>query len=69
MVESTGYPSAIIPTDGAFSATHIIRANHHHPAQPDLNSSLVVMHVMNRMIDSKTESPQSRTKACFVLSE
>jgi hypothetical protein len=27
------------------------------------------MHVMNRMIDSKTESPQSRTKACFILSE
>ncbi|KAI9446024.1 ARM repeat-containing protein [Lactarius indigo] len=51
-------------------ATHIIRAtatNHHHPAQPDLNSSLVVLHVMNRMIDSKSESPQSRTKACFVL--
>ncbi|KAI0284920.1 ARM repeat-containing protein [Russula brevipes] len=51
-------------------ATHIIRAsaaNHHHPAVPDLSASLVIMHVMNRMIDSKTESPQSRTKACFIL--
>ncbi|KAI0253577.1 ARM repeat-containing protein [Lactifluus subvellereus] len=51
-------------------ATHIIRAsaaNHHHPASPDLAASLVIMHVMNRMIDSKTESPQSRTKACFIL--
>jgi hypothetical protein len=27
------------------------------------------MHVTNRMIDSKTESPQNRTKACFILSE
>jgi armadillo repeat-containing protein 8 len=27
------------------------------------------MHVINRMIDSKTESPQNRTKACFILSE
>ena len=27
------------------------------------------MHVMNRMIDSKTESPQNRTKACFILSK
>ncbi|KAN0129589.1 ARM repeat-containing protein [Lactarius tabidus] len=49
-------------------ATHIIRASaaNHHPGQPDPNS-LVVMHVMNRMIDSKAESPQNRTKACFVL--
>ncbi|KAI0306232.1 ARM repeat-containing protein [Multifurca ochricompacta] len=51
-------------------ATHIIRAsaaNHHHPAPPDLAASLVVMHVMNRLIDSKSESPQCRTKACFIL--
>ncbi|KAI0280546.1 armadillo-type protein, partial [Russula aff. rugulosa BPL654] len=51
-------------------ATHIIRAsstNHHHSSSPDLTSSLVVMHVMNRMIDSRTESPQNRTKACFIL--
>ncbi|KAI0263468.1 ARM repeat-containing protein [Gloeopeniophorella convolvens] len=51
-------------------ATHIIRAtaaNHHHPSPPDLSSSLVVMHVMNRMIESTTEKPQNRTKACFIL--
>ncbi|KAH9071040.1 ARM repeat-containing protein [Lactarius deliciosus] len=62
--------SADVQLAASLCATHIIRAtatNHHHPAQPDLNSSLVVLHVMNRMIDSKTESPQSRTKACFVL--
>ena len=27
------------------------------------------MHVMNRMIDSKTETPQNRTRACFILSK
>ncbi|KAH9032520.1 ARM repeat-containing protein [Lactarius hengduanensis] len=62
--------SADVQLAASLCATHIIRAtatNHHHPTQPDLNSSLVVLHVMNRMIDSKSESPQSRTKACFVL--
>ncbi|KAI0064492.1 ARM repeat-containing protein [Artomyces pyxidatus] len=51
-------------------ATHIIRAsasNHHHPTPPDLASSLIVMHVMNRMIASPTESTQTRSKACFIL--
>jgi hypothetical protein len=54
------------------SATHIIRAgttNHHHPAPAEFAASHVIMHVMNRMIDSKTESPQNRTKACFILSK
>ncbi|KAH9022341.1 armadillo-type protein [Lactarius pseudohatsudake] len=62
--------SADVQLAARLCATHIIRAtatNHHHPTQPDLNSSLVVLHVMNRMIDSTSESPQSRTKACFVL--
>ncbi|TFY76979.1 hypothetical protein EWM64_g7033, partial [Hericium alpestre] len=53
----------------ALCATHIIRASvsNHHPSSPDLPAAMTVMHVMNRLISSSTDSPQARTKACFIL--
>ncbi|KAI0045366.1 ARM repeat-containing protein [Auriscalpium vulgare] len=51
-------------------AAHIIRAsasNHHHVTSLNLPASHIVLHVVNRMISSSSDSPQTRTKACFVL--
>ncbi|TFY75860.1 hypothetical protein EWM64_g8156 [Hericium alpestre] len=53
----------------ALCATHIIRASvsSHHPSSPDLPAAMTVMHVMNRLISSSTDSPHARTKSCFIL--
>ncbi|THH14939.1 hypothetical protein EW146_g5460 [Bondarzewia mesenterica] len=47
-------------------ATHIVRGSTS-PIAIDISSSLTIMHVMNRLIASATEQPQTRTKACFIL--
>ena len=51
----------------ATSATHITRASIAGLLGSDLSYSFPIVHALNRLIASTTESPANRTKACFIL--
>lgn len=62
-----GTTLANTPIDQTPSATYIIRASGtSHSIPSDDASALTVLSVVNRMI-ATTDSPQTRTKACFIL--
>ncbi|KAI5990570.1 ARM repeat-containing protein [Pisolithus orientalis] len=49
-------------------ATHIIRAQgNHYPGHLDHTAVLTVIHVVNRILSSASEQPQSQIKACYTL--
>ncbi|OJA13588.1 hypothetical protein AZE42_02727 [Rhizopogon vesiculosus] len=47
---------------------HILRAiASHHPGSLDHSTALNVVHVVNRILSSSSETPQNKTKACYTL--
>jgi len=50
------------------SVTNIIRAQaNNHPGMVDPAAVLTVIQVLNRILNSPSESPQNQTKACHTL--
>jgi hypothetical protein len=67
LIRSTMRPSFQL---AAFSVAHIIRATaSHHPGSlpVDRSAALNVIHVVNRVLSSSSETPQNKIKTCYTL--
>ncbi|KAG2368491.1 armadillo-type protein [Suillus spraguei] len=60
--------SADVQLTASLCAAHILRANAiHHPESIDYSAALNVIHVVNRVLSSSSETPLNKIKTCYTL--
>lgn len=60
--------STDVQLTASLCAAHVLRANaSHHPGSIDYSAALSVIHVVNRVLSSASETPQNKIKICYTL--
>jgi hypothetical protein len=60
--------STDVQLTASLCAAHVLRANaSHHPGSMDYSAALNVIHVVNRVLSSSSETPQNKIKTCYTL--
>ncbi|KAG1731944.1 ARM repeat-containing protein [Suillus lakei] len=60
--------STDVQLTASLCAAHVLRATaSHHPGSVDYSAALNVIHVVNRVLSSSSETPQNKIKTCYTL--